>query len=115
MWLAVFCTAMDVTISSILEELKTSPVIQPTWLKIPASVIYSSVSRSKLYEAIDEGAIKSVCLRDEDKTRGLRLIFRPSLDAWLSKFENTKSDPVPGRKGRKSKKEKEAEALCQKK
>jgi hypothetical protein len=100
---------MDVTVAEILDELKTAAVIQPNWLKIPASVVYSSVSRSKLYEAIDEGAIKSVCLRDEDKTRGLRLIWRPSLDAWLSKHENKKSEPIPGRKGRKSKAEKEAE------
>jgi len=96
------------TVSEIHEELRASPVIEPHWLKIPASVVYSSLSRSKIYEAI--GEVRSVCLRDKNKTRGVRLISRPSLDAYLSKFENTKSEPVPSAKGRKSKKEKKAGA-----
>jgi hypothetical protein len=100
---------MDVTVAEISEDLKTAGAIQPHWLKILDSVRYSSLSRSLLYEKIESGEIRSVCLRAKDKTRGTRLIWRPSLDAWLFKHENKKSDPVPGRKGRKSKKEKEAE------
>jgi hypothetical protein len=104
-------TAMEETVADIREELRTTPVIEPHWLKLPAAVRYSSVSRSKIYEKIESGEIRSICLRDRDKTRGIRLVSKPSLDAYLSKFENTKSQPVPGRKGRKSKKEKEAESL----
>jgi len=96
------------TVAEIQAELKTAPVIERQWLKIPSSVLYSSLSRSKLYELIDEGAIRSVCLRSRDKLRGVRLIWRPSLDAYLFKHEKTKSEPIPGRKGRKTKKEKEA-------
>jgi hypothetical protein len=101
----------SLTLDSILEELRSSPVIQPHWLKILDSVRYSSLSRSKIYELIDQGAVKSVCLREKDKLKGVRLIFRPSLDSYLAKFENIKSEPVPGRKGRKSKAEKESEVL----
>jgi hypothetical protein len=99
------------TITDIHEELRANPVVEPHWLKMPAAVRYSSVSRSKIYEKIESGEIRSICLRDRDKTRGIRLVSKPSLDAYLSKFENTKSEPVPGPKGRKSKKEKEAETL----
>jgi hypothetical protein len=97
------------TVTSIAEELSSAPVVERNWLKLPDSVVYSSLSRSKLYALIDEGKIRSVCLRDKDKARGIRLISRPSLDAYLSKFAETKGQLVPGRKGRKSKKEKEAE------
>jgi hypothetical protein len=98
------------TVTDIREEIRSARAVElPHWLKIAASVHYSSLSRSKLYELIDDGEIRSVCLRDKDKIRGVRLISRPSLDEYLSKFENTKSEPVPGRKGRKSKKEKEAD------
>jgi len=98
------------TVADIHEEIRSARAIElPHWLKIPASVHYSSLSRSKIYELIDEGEIRSVCLRDKDKVRGIRLVSRPSLDSYLSKFANIKSQPVPGRKGRKSQKEKEAE------
>jgi len=107
---------MDLTVADIHEEIRSARAVElPHWLKIPAAVLYSSLSRSKIYELIDDSEIRSVCLRDKDKIRGVRLISRPSLEAYLSKFENTKSEPVPGRKGRKSQKEKEAEALCTKK
>lgn len=101
---------MDDTVTSIQEEIRSARAVElPQWLKIPDSVHYSSLSRSLLYEKIESGEIRSVCLRAKDKTRGTRLIFRPSLDAWLFKHEGGKSEPVPGRKGRKS--QKEAEAL----
>jgi len=98
------------TVADIHEQIRSARAVElPHWLKIAASVHYSSLSRSKIYELIDEGEIRSVCLRDKDKVRGIRLVSRPSLDSYLSKFENIKGQPVPGRKGRKSKKEKEAE------
>ena len=98
------------TIAEIRDEVRATPVIQPHWLKIPASAVYSSLSRSKIYELIEEGEIKSVCLRDPDATRGMRLVNLASLENYLSKHENQKSEPVPGRKGRKSKAEKGKEA-----
>jgi hypothetical protein len=98
------------TVAEISEEVRTTPAVEARWLKIPAAVRYSGLSRSKIYELIDEGKIRSVCLRDEDKLRGTRLVLKPSFDSYFAKHEGTKSEPVPGRKGRKSRKEKEAEA-----
>jgi hypothetical protein len=96
-------TAMDATIAAISEDLKTTGAIKPHWLKILDSVRYSSLSRSLLYEKIESGEIRSVCLRAKDKTRGTRLIYRPSLDAYLFKHEGIKSEKVLGAKGRKKK------------
>jgi hypothetical protein len=104
-------TTMETTVADIHEEIRSARTVEREWLKIEDAVRYSGLSRSKIYQLIDEGKIRSVCLRDKDKLRGIRLIWRPSLDAYLSKHEGIKSEPVPGRKGRKSKAEKEAEAL----
>jgi excisionase family DNA binding protein len=103
-------TTME-TVTEIRREVRSARAVKPHWLTIPAAVHYSSVSRSKIYEKIESGEIRSVCLREPDSMRGTRLINKASLDAYLSKHENLKSEPVPGRKGRKSKKEKEAEAV----
>jgi hypothetical protein len=99
---------MNATTLEIREELENAPVIEPHWLKIQDAVRYSGLSRSKIYQLI-ESKVRSVCLRDKDKVRGVRLISRPSLEAYFSKHEGTKSEQIPGRKGRKSKKEKETE------
>jgi hypothetical protein len=94
---------MHATVAEISEDLKTAGAIKPDWLKILDSVHYSSLSRSLLYEKIESGEIRSVCLRAKDKTRGARLIYRPSLDAYLFKHEGIKSEQVGGSKGRKKK------------
>ena len=98
------------TITDIHEELRTSPVIEPHWLKIPASVIYSSLSRSKLYELIEDGEVRSVCLRDKDKVRGVQayIAAQPGISIW----PNSKTSRANrfGAQRRKSKKERQAEA-----
>lgn len=98
------------TVAEIHKELRTAPAVEPHWLKIEDAVRYSGLSRSKIYQLI-ESKVRSVCLRDKGMVRGLRLVSRPSLEAFIAKHEGIKSEPVPGPKGRKSKKEKEAEAV----
>jgi hypothetical protein len=99
---------MDVTNSiqkQLRQEIATQRAsnggIEPAWLTVPMAVRYASVSRSKIYQFVEDGRVKSVCLRDRDKIRGTRLISRASLESYLSKFENLKSEPVPGAKRRK--------------
>ena len=96
------------TVTDVREEIRTARAVRPHWLKIEDAVRYSGLSRSKIYELIEK-KVRSVCLRDKDKLRGIRLVSRSSLDAYFAKHKGIKSEPVPGRKGRKSKKEKEAE------
>ena len=92
---------MDVT-TAIQDELRKAPTVEPHWLTIGDAITYTGLSRSKLYELI-AGKVRSVCLRDQDKTRGTRLVSRASLESYFSKFEGKKSEPVPGPKGRKRK------------
>jgi len=87
------------TIAEIQDEVKKSSTVEPHWLTIPGAVVYSGLSRSKLYQLLD-GEVRSVCLRGENTTRGIRLVSRQSLENYFAKFENIKSEPVLGAKGR---------------
>jgi len=57
--------------------------LKPAFLRVPAAVQYSGVSRTSLYELIAEGRIKSTVLRKRNNVRGIRLIEVESLDALL--------------------------------
>jgi hypothetical protein len=98
-------TDMNLTLGEIRDEVQNATTnrteVERKWLSIPSAVRYSDLSRSKLYLILPK--LRTVCLRDEDKLRGTRLIYLPSLDAYLSKFEGIKSEPVAGPKGRKKK------------
>lgn len=55
----------------------------PEWLRVPAACQRFGVSRSWLYERIGSGRIKSTCLRERGKVKGIRLISRDSLAAFI--------------------------------
>lgn len=57
--------------------------IQPRWLRIPAAVKYGGISRSRLYQELARGTIRSASLRGKHQTRGARIVDRLSLDAFL--------------------------------
>lgn len=60
-----------------------SPAIKPEWLRIPQATQVFGIGRSKLYELISEGKIKSVSLRKRGQTSGTRLISYDSLAAYI--------------------------------
>jgi hypothetical protein len=58
--------------------------LNPRWLRIPAAVKYSGLSRSKLYEVLSEGRIRSICVKSQKGSqRGVRVIDRESIDAFM--------------------------------
>jgi hypothetical protein len=67
--------------------------VAPRWLRIDDAVRFSGIRRSKLYQLIKCGAIRSACLREEDNVRGTRLVFAPSLDAHIAGHEGVWSKP----------------------
>lgn len=79
----------------IQQELTSSAqALSPRWLRIPAAVKYSGLSRSHLYDLIAKRKIKSISLKSHKlNTRGVRLIDRESIDQLmlegLSKQEQT--------------------------
>jgi hypothetical protein len=59
--------------------------VEPRWLRLDDAVKFSGIRRSKLYELIRRGAIRSACLREDDNVRGTRLVNAASLDNYITK------------------------------
>jgi hypothetical protein len=51
----------------------------PEWIRIDVAVKLFGASRSKFYEWIAERKIKSFCLRDRGKVKGIRLLSFDSI------------------------------------
>jgi len=58
-------------------------VLKPEWLRPNDVPKYFGVGRSRVYELIAEGKIKSVSLRQRGQKHGTRLISYDSLSAYL--------------------------------
>lgn len=56
---------------------------KPEWLRIPEATKLFGISRSKLYEHISAGHIRSISLRKRGQVKGTRLIDYDSLCAFL--------------------------------
>ena len=56
---------------------------KPEWLRIPEATKLFGISRSKLYELITAGHIRSISLRKRGQVKGTRLIDYDSLCAFL--------------------------------
>ncbi len=56
----------------------SNPVLKPRFLKISSASAYSGISRSTLYELLNEGKIRS------HKVGSARLLDRESLDSFIS-------------------------------
>jgi hypothetical protein len=71
--------------TEIQQDTHSGPVtLNPRWLRIPAAVKYSGLSRSKLYELLSEGKIRSICLKSHKAAeRGMRLLDRESIDTFM--------------------------------
>ena len=59
------------------QDTHSGPVtLNPRWLRIPAAVKYSGLSRSRLYELLSEKKIRSICLKShKGAERGVRLLL----------------------------------------
>ena len=76
--------------NEILQDAHTGTInLEPRWLKVDAAVRYSGISRAVLYRILAEGKIRSSSLRARGASRGIRLIDRLSLDAYIDSFRIT--------------------------
>ncbi len=72
-----------------LATLQTVEVIQamkPEWLRLPASIRVSGLSRSHLFDGIKKGALKHVHVKRPGATKGVLLINYDSLMAYIESF-----------------------------
>jgi hypothetical protein len=73
--------------SEILREIRVGTAnLEPRWLKVEAAVSYSGISRTALYRILAAGNIRSSSIRCSGASRGIRLIDRASLDAYIESF-----------------------------
>jgi len=77
-----FIVHNDVGAASIAVETRSTNEL-PEWLRVPAACRRFGISRSWLYGHISTGVIKSRCLRKRNATRGIRLVNRDSLAAFI--------------------------------
>jgi hypothetical protein len=79
--------------TEIQQDTHTGPVtLNPRWLRIPSAVKYSGLSRSRLYELLAQGRIRSICLKSHNKAvRGVRLIDRESVDLFMESLQEVAS------------------------
>ena len=75
--------------TEIQQDTHTGPVtLNPRWLRIPSAVKYSGLSRSRLYELLAQGRIRSICLRSRrDALRGVRLVDKESIDLFMESLQ----------------------------
>jgi hypothetical protein len=62
-----------------------APKLEARWLRIPAAVAYSSLSRARLYSLLSSGEIRSASIRAKGRERGIRVIDRLSIDQFIEK------------------------------
>jgi hypothetical protein len=61
-----------------------SPLARPEWLRISETTRLYPIGRSSLYQLIAENKIKSASIKKRGNMRGRRIIYRPSIDAYLA-------------------------------
>jgi hypothetical protein len=58
--------------------------LNPRRLRMPTAMKYAGLSRSRLYELLSEGRIRSVCAKSrKGAERGVRLVDRESIDLFM--------------------------------
>ena len=62
---------------------ETTTSLKPEWIRIPQAINVFGLGRSKLYELINEGKVKSRSIRARGQTRGTRLISYDSLAEYI--------------------------------
>jgi predicted DNA-binding transcriptional regulator AlpA len=59
------------------------PPMRPEWIRIDDAIRIFGISRSKLYELFNERKIRTFCLRQRNKLKGIRLINLDSLSEFM--------------------------------
>ncbi len=71
---------------------------EPEFIRLPLRGLCprSQLSRAKIYQLINAGKIKSVCLRERGQKKGCRLVHWPSLRAYLHRLLAEQNSDVQG-------------------
>jgi hypothetical protein len=67
----------------IMQLAKEQTTLRPEWGRVPQATQFFEIGRTKLYEWITAGKIKSTSLKERGQVRGTRLISFDSLAAYI--------------------------------
>ncbi len=83
---------MKTHVPNVLVELSADSQLAPRWAHPKQAVSYSGLGTTFLYGLIRDGAIESVRISKNNKSKGraLRLIDLRSLDAWIETHRKQK-------------------------
>jgi hypothetical protein len=63
--------------------------LQPRWLRLPATIKYSGIGRSRFCELIAEGKIRSYCIKAyKSAQRGIPVVDRQAIDEFMLSLES---------------------------
>jgi len=82
---------MNAALSTSIPPTPIHPVRE--WFRVPEAVKLVGISRSKLYELIAQGHVRSVSLRENGQSRGTRLVSYPSLQEYLHRLADAQGQP----------------------
>jgi hypothetical protein len=83
------------TTAPIVAQPTQTATVRPEWIRLPkpgSLCPWTGLSRTKLWELIANGHVRSVCLRKSGAKKGARLVHLASL---LSHLESLASEQVP--------------------
>jgi hypothetical protein len=59
------------------------PPMRPEWIRVDDTIRIFGISRSKIYELLRERKVKTFCLRQRNKLKGIRLINYDSINQFM--------------------------------
>ncbi len=62
---------------------RQNPSHNATWDRLPGKGYYFGMSRAYIYRLIHDGHVKTALIKRPGKVRGLRLVWRPSVLAYI--------------------------------
>jgi hypothetical protein len=81
----IFVHMQQSTSTAVQDIGKVAPA-KPEWLRVWDATRVSGIGRSTLYMLIKSGEVRSASIRKRNRTRGIRLINRDSLNDFIEKF-----------------------------
>lgn len=76
----------DISNTGQVQHCNTSPVVEivkPEWIRINQTTKIFGIGRTKIYELISEGKIKTASIRSRGTTRGTRLLSYDSVASYI--------------------------------
>jgi helix-turn-helix protein len=77
---------MQQSTSTAVQDIGKVAPAKPEWLRVWDATRVSGIGRSTLYMLIKSGEVRSASIRKRNRTRGIRLINRDSLNDYIEKF-----------------------------